>query len=1119
MKSFGVRVTGGIAMVVATLVVVMLAARVVGCSPVVVELLVPVTFAAYVLGRGPGLVATAVATAGAAWLLRNGWHVERIPDVQRLAVLVFGGAVVSVLSGWLHDARRRAAKDTRAQQETREHLAASRQHFAIAFDASPLPSAIVRTDDLQVVAVNDAAVSWLALPRERLLGSTLADLGVDREQLARVIADLDRSGHTIRASLVVERGSFRRLVSAFAHRIVLDGASHTYVALEDVTDRHAAELARDESRARFTAAFDVCPLPFAMMRMADRTLVAVNDAFATFHGYAREELIGRCTDDLEFYADAFERDLVRTEMARNGRVRDRRLKMRSRDGRVRTVLASVETVPIDGVSYGVAVFADVTANEEAEGELRATQELFSKVFSRSPLAKSIVRAADTSYVDVNEAYLQLFGYAREELMGKRVVDLPFFVEGHVEVAGEVAGEEMRRGHGSIRGKHLKLRTKSGAIIDAVLSSERIEIAGETMLSTTIQDVTARTRAERALRESEERFARAFERSPLPSAISRVRDRIMVAANDQWLAAFGRGREEIVGKSAADIPMYGNEAEGVRIRKQVERDGYARNVDLRFVRKDGSLFDVIWSVEIIDIGGEPHYLGTLQDITDRKRAEEALRDSEERFRQLAENIREVFWLYDTATKQVVYVSPAYEEVWGRSVDAVVADPDDWMSSIHPEDRALVLDWKTRESYDETYRIVRPDGTTRWIHDRAVPVRDAAGNIVRMAGLAEDISERRVLEEQLRQTQKMESLGMLAGGVAHDFNNLLAVIASSSGMLAEDLPATGEQRELVEEIDAAVQRATGLTRQLLAFSRKQVVEPKVIDINAAVQDTRKMLRRMVGEDVLLQTSLEPELGNVKVDPGYLVQVLMNLAVNARDAMPRGGTLEITTRRITVDEAQVRSHPDVSAGPAVQLSVADTGCGIAPETLAHIFEPFFTTKEQGKGTGMGLAVVHGIVEQAGGFIEVESEIGRGTTFHVYLPIVQAEPTRHEEVAGALAVGAERILLVDDDEYVRRAAARALRARGYTVLEAADGRAALAQLREGIDLLLTDVVMPRMDGRQLAELACATHPELKVLYTSGYTDDAIVRHGVADGDFELIEKPFRVSTLATRVRQVLDR
>ncbi len=362
-----------------------------------------------------------------------------------------------------------------------------------------------------------------------------------------------------------------------------------------------------------------------------------------------------------------------------------------------------------------------------------------------------------------------------------------------------------------------------------------------------------------------------------------------------------------------------------------------------------------------------------------------------------------------------------------------------------------------------------------------------------------------EEQLRQAQKMDSLGMLAGGIAHDFNNLLAVIGTNASVLGEILPPEDrEGKELVEDIETTVARAAGLTRQLLAFSRKQVAVPVSLDLNLTINETHKMLRRMIGEDVKLLTSFEPDLPHILIDQGSLVQILMNLAVNARDAMPRGGKLSVETR---------------STNSSVILTITDTGSGMPEAVRARIFEPFFTTKGVGKGTGMGLSVVHGIVQQANGRIEVESQPDIGTTFRMIFPVVAETGHTIELPILDASRGTETVLVVDDDDYVRKAAIRALAARGYKVIEASTGQAALRALdRTKFDLLLTDVVMPNMDGRELVELATAAHPELKVLYMSGYTDDAVVRHGVSRGDVDLVEKPFRVATLATKVRQVLD-
>ncbi|MGH7520041.1 MAG: ATP-binding protein, partial [Gemmatimonadales bacterium] len=392
---------------------------------------------------------------------------------------------------------------------------------------------------------------------------------------------------------------------------------------------------------------------------------------------------------------------------------------------------------------------------------------------------------------------------------------------------------------------------------------------------------------------------------------------------------------------------------------------------------------------------------------------------------------------------------------------------------------------------------------------------------------DATDRRNLEEQVILAQKMEAIGRLAGGVAHDFNNILTAIGGYTDLLLADLPEHDPRRHDVEEIYQAAQRAASLTQQLLAFSRRQVMQPKVIDLNALVTDIEKMLRRLIGEDILFATVLHPRVGNVRADPGKLEQVIVNLAENARDAMPDGGRLTIETRNVELDESYVSEHPSVAPGPYVLLAVTDTGMGMDDETKARIFEPFFTTKARGKGTGLGLATVYGIVNQTGGHIWPYSEPGRGTTMRVYLPRVDipADPVKRPERAAPESLrGAETILLVEDEDPVRSVTRQLLERNGYTVLEAADGLEALALVGEEngsvqFDLLLTDVIMPGMSGRQLAEHLKSRRPSLLVLFMSGYTDDAVVRHGMLEPGLAYLEKPFRPPALLQKLRDVLDR
>jgi nitrogen-specific signal transduction histidine kinase/CheY-like chemotaxis protein len=388
---------------------------------------------------------------------------------------------------------------------------------------------------------------------------------------------------------------------------------------------------------------------------------------------------------------------------------------------------------------------------------------------------------------------------------------------------------------------------------------------------------------------------------------------------------------------------------------------------------------------------------------------------------------------------------------------------------------------------------------------------------------DITQRRQLEEQLRQAQKIEAVGRLAGGVAHDFNNLLNVIIGYGQMVFRRLP-DGPEREKTKAILQAADRAAGLTRQLLAFSRKQVLEPKVLDLNAVVGGMDEMLRRLIGEDIELHTQLAPDLGRTKADPGQIEQVLMNLVVNARDAMPRGGRLTLETANAEMDETYIRDHLGARPGRYVMLAVCDNGLGMDPETQKHIFEPFFTTKEKGKGTGLGLATVYGIVKQSEGYIWVESAPGEGTTVKVYLPWVEAEPAAEElrrpAVPEELPRATETVLLVEDEDMVRRMTREVLEGAGYRVLEASSGFEALrvsAGHNGSLDLLLTDVVMPGMSGRELSERLAPVRPAMKVLYMSGHTDDAIFHHGVTQAGTGFLQKPFTPDALERRVRELL--
>ncbi len=436
--------------------------------------------------------------------------------------------------------------------------------------------------------------------------------------------------------------------------------------------------------------------------------------------------------------------------------------------------------------------------------------------------------------------------------------------------------------------------------------------------------------------------------------------------------------------------------------------------------------------------------------------------------------------------------------------------------------LEMATRTGRCEDEGWRV-RRDGSTFWASVVLTPIHDSAGMPVGFAKITRDLTERRHLQNQLDQSQKLEAVGSLAGGVAHDFNNLLSVILSYSELLTLDLPSSSPFREYADEIQAAGLRAVDLTRQLLAFSRQQVLQPTVVDLGLIVEGMEKMLRRLIGEDIELTTTYRLGVGMVLVDPGQMEQVIMNLAVNARDAMPQGGKITVEIMEMALDEDFTVKHPGSKAGGHIMLAVSDTGTGMTEATQARLFEPFFTTKEAGKGTGLGLSTVFGIVKQSGGLIGVYSELGRGTVFKIYLPVVHRAGLAHSE-SGSIEIrpmrGTETILLVDDDQRVRGVARTILKKFGYNVLEAQGGGDALLlceQHPDVIHLLLTDVVMPRMSGRQLAERLALVRPDMKVLYMSGYTDDAVVRHGILSATIAFIQKPITPTALGYKVRQTL--
>jgi PAS domain S-box-containing protein len=586
------------------------------------------------------------------------------------------------------------------------------------------------------------------------------------------------------------------------------------------------------------------------------------------------------------------------------------------------------------------------------------------------------------------------------------------------------------------------------------------------------------------------------------------------------------RDAVLGRSWREVPDARDVAPVVQeVRESLKQRGKWFGT-LTVHHGDGTVVPTEMAVTALPDGGT---ICVSHDITERVSAQRARDETEIKYRMLVEQVAAVSYIAELGVKgQWLYVSPQVESMFGYSAEEWLSTSRDWIRHIPLEDHLIVHAAEEAsargEPFQAEYRITRRDGQVIWVSDTAVVVRGSDSHPV-MEGLIVDITDRKILENQLLQARKMEAVGRLAGGVAHDFNNLLTIIKGYVEMALQRCMDRPDLHGDIRRIENAADRAVNLVRQLLAFSRKQVLRPKILDLNAIVVNLDQLLRRLMNENIEMKTFVSKDVGAIKADPGQIEQVIMNLVVNARDALPGGGRILIETSNVDLDSSYTLDHAVVRPGPYVLLAVTDTGVGMTADTVAHIFEPFYTTKESGRGTGLGLSTVYGIVKQSGGYIWVYSEPGKGTTFKVYLPrVMDAIPssTAAEMPSSTPPKGRETILLVEDEPAVRELIQMVLSERGYTVLEALapeDAERLAGNNGAEIQLLLTDVVMPGMSGRDLAKRLTARHPHLRVLYMSGYTFNVIAQDGTLEEGISFLQKPFTPQVLTEKVREALDR
>ncbi|MBL8796700.1 MAG: PAS domain S-box protein [Planctomycetia bacterium] len=767
------------------------------------------------------------------------------------------------------------------------------------------------------------------------------------------------------------------------------------------------------------------------------------------------------------------------------------------------------------LGYVGAVF-DITARKQAEQEVAEGQRRLQALFDNA-LDAILLTDAEGRYVDANPAACALFGYSKEELLQK--------------YAWEMAEPEHRAGYRQAYAEFVATGTsvgdfrvlcKDGSICEVEYRAVANVLPG--LCLSAARDITDRRRFERSLRDSERRLKEAQRIARLGNWEVDWRTRTVLWSEEMYrLCGVTPGEylptiEGFLGM----LPSSDREALLREVDQAIaERRSYA--LDHRLLWPDGTERMVSERAEIeFDAAGHAvRFVGTLLDITARHRAEEELRALNAVLENAVEGISR---LDDGGVYRVV--NAAYARMVGYEPRAMLGMT--WEPTVHPDDQPRVAAAYQRmlaEGKSECEaRGLRKDGSVFWKHVVMVRALDRTGAPCGHYCFMKDVSAQKQLEEQLLHSQKQEAIGRLAGGVAHDFNNLLTVINGYSDLLLFNQRGDDVGQRWTGEIRKAGERAAALTQQLLAYSRKALVQPVVLDLNAVVADGENMLRRLIGEDVVLRTRLAADLRPIRMDRGQLDQIILNLAVNARDAMPGGGALTLETANTTLGH-NARGRMEVAPGDYVMLAVTDTGCGMDASIQAQLFEPFFTTKEVGKGTGLGLATVYGIVKQCAGTIDVESTPGRGACFRVYLPSVAAPLPQTAEQTPApapLPGGPETVLLVEDEDGVRALARMVLQDAGYRVLEASDGETAIELCRQQdcrVDILVTDVIMPQMSGRQLADRLRQCQPELRVLYVSGYTDDALGQHGVLGTEVDFLQKPYSPTALTNRVREMLDR
>jgi two-component system, cell cycle sensor histidine kinase and response regulator CckA len=861
--------------------------------------------------------------------------------------------------------------------------------------------------------------------------------------------------------------------------------------------------------------FDRNPQPMWVFDMETLAFLAVNDAAISHYGYSREEFLRMTVKDVRPPED-IPALLEYFSNTPDGLVEAGEWRHRKKDGTIINVKITASRLHLEGRRVTVASIQDVTERKRAEEAERFSAQQFGSAFEHAAIGMALV-APTGRWLKVNRSLCEITGYSAEELAQKTFQDIT-----HPEDLDRDLAYVRRMLAGEIRSYQMEKRYfhKDGRIVWILLSVSLVRDArGQPVhFIAQIQDITGRRLAEDKLRETQNRYRNIIEATF--DAIAIHENGVILDVNEAYAKLFGYTVPEVVGKHVLEFVAPESRA---LVMESVQR-GVNVPYEAVKIRKDGTPIYCEVIARPYEYQGRHVRLAAIRNITARKNAEAEAGRVQALLGSIVEHSPNMFFVKDAQDLRFVLFNKAGEDLVGYKREEMIGKND---YDFFPREEADFFTAKDREVLASGRLLEIPEEPIqtrykglRYLRTLKVPILDQEGRPRYLLGMSEDITDRKHLEDQLRQSQKMEAVGQLAGGIAHDFNNLLTGILGYSDLLLGRIGANDPARADAEEIKRAGERAASLTRQLLAFGRRQFLQPKVMDLNLVVADLERLLRRLIGEHIELITQPAPALGRVRADPGQVQQVIMNLVLNARDAMSRGGRLTIETANLRADQIGPSRQGTVHPGSYVMLAVTDTGCGMDADILARVFEPFFTTKEPGKGTGLGLSTVYGIVMQSGGCLEVRSEPQHGTRFMVYLPRIEAET----DEAGSgrtptAAAGEGTVLLVEDEEIVRKMTASVLEENGYRVLAAGLGSDALrlAEQYDGvIHLLVTDIVMPHMSGPEVARRLSPLRPDMKVLFMSGYAGEDVLAHGLSLRGTVFLQKPFTPSVLLSKVREL---